>query len=55
MLRPYTSANVAKLELRLSRFEGRNGGWRRSRVSIDEIVPTHAATAPAINFALRSS
>jgi hypothetical protein len=26
MLRPYTSANVATLELRLSRFEGRNGG-----------------------------
>lgn len=40
-------------------FEEFRGAQRRdvrgSRGSIDEIVPTHAAAAPAINFALRSS
>ena len=45
-----------KLELCLSRSQPHRGGrMRDSRGSIDGMAPTHAAAAPAINFALRSS
>jgi len=54
-LRPYTIVERGQIGVVAMAIEACGAMAALVRGSIDETVPTHAAAAPAINFALRSS